>query len=119
MTPEKKEKISYLRAELGKLSPTQQQELAAKIGIVTIDGHVLSVFNQCFLYFQSRNNEQPPTIVGGFRQWLKVGRSVKKGEHGMIIWVPSSKKGEDGVIEDVLFFTATVFDISQTKEIED
>jgi hypothetical protein len=37
----------------------------------------------------------------------------------MIIWVPSSKKGEDGVIEDVLFFTATVFDISQTKEIED
>lgn len=119
MTPEKKDRISYLRTELGKLTPDKQQDIATKFGIVTIEGHVLSVFNQCFLYFQSGEMERPPSVVGGFRQWLKAGRCVKLGQHGMIIWVPSSKKDDNGLVTDTNFFTATVFDISQTKEIEE
>jgi hypothetical protein len=38
------------------------------------------------------------TIVGGFRQWLKQGRCVKKGEHRSDIWIPLGDKEarEDG-----------------------
>jgi antirestriction protein ArdC len=61
-----------------------------------------------------------PTVVGGFKQWLKAGRSVRQGEHGAIILYPVGPKDQEGNLEDPeRFFSATVFDISQTESISE
>ncbi|MFH1527571.1 MAG: ArdC family protein [Bacteroidota bacterium] len=115
---EKKEKIIKLRAILKGMSDDQRQAMADQYGIVTIEGHPLTPYNQCFLLSQAEVNF---TVVGGFQQWKKAGRTVLKGEKGFMIFVPSGNKKEDDStqLEDVFFFTATVFDISQTHVIEE
>ena len=113
---EKKEKIIKLRSILKGMTVDQRQDLADQYGIVTIEGHPLTPYNQCFLLSQA---ELKFTVVGGFQQWRKAGRTVLKGEKGFLIFVPSGNKKDDSTqLEDVFFFTATVFDISQTHEIE-
>jgi hypothetical protein len=114
---EKKEKIIRIRKTLSEMTEEQRQAVADKFGIVTVEGHLLTPHNQCFLVAQSDINF---TIVGGFQQWKKAGRIVRKGEHGFLILVPcKSKQDENHEMisddEDVHFFTATVFDISQTE----
>jgi hypothetical protein len=116
---EKKEKILRIRKTLSEMTEEQRQAVTDKFGIVTAEGHLLTPHNQCFLVAQSEINF---TIVGGFQQWKKAGRIVRKGEHGFLIFVPSKAKQEDNSEmisdeEDVHFFTATVFDISQTEVI--
>jgi hypothetical protein len=114
MTEAKKQKLAELRKQLAGLSDLQRAEISNNLGVVTIEGHVLSPVNQILLSFQIGS----PTIVGGFNQWRKAGRIVKKGEHGAFIWVPSGKKNQDGITEvsdDTYFFTGTVFDITQTE----
>ena len=60
--------------------------------------------------------ESDATIVGGFRQWLREGRAVRKGEHGLGILIPRFEKGEGGDGPGSLngFLYGTVFDVSQT-----
>jgi hypothetical protein len=59
-----------------------------------------------------------PSVVGGFQQWIKAGKVVKRGEHGMTIWFPIGRKNDDGnILEAEKFYTATVFDVSQVEEI--
>jgi hypothetical protein len=118
---EKKEKIIKIRKTLSELSEEQRQAIADKYGIVTVEGHLLTPHNQCFLVAQSEMNF---TVVGGFQQWRKAGRSVRKGEHGFLIFVPSRQQETENPVdnflesdEDVKFYTATVFDISQTEVI--
>jgi len=64
--------------------------------------------------------------VAGFRAWQRLGRHVKKGEHGIAIMAPvvyrrkspsgDSDEDEDADDETVTTFkTAYVFDISQTE----
>lgn len=122
---EKKEKIIRIRKTLSEMSEEQRKAIADKYGIVTVEGHLLTPHNQCFLVAQSEINF---TVVGGFQQWRKAGRSVRKGEHGFLIFVPSKQKDEDSTIDNYIvsdedvkpaltterFYTATVFDISQT-----
>jgi len=113
---EKKEKIIRIRKTLSEMTEEQRKAVADKFGIVTVERHLLTSHNQCFLVAQSEINF---TIVGGFQQWKKAGRIVRKGEHGFLIFVPSKGKQEEkpemiSDDEDVHFFTATVFDISQT-----
>lgn len=66
------------------------------------------------------------SLVMGFRQWQQHNRSVKKGEHGLMILVPSTyKKGKNAAQEEttddtpeesgVRFITGYVFDVSQTE----
>jgi len=117
---EKKEKIIRIRKTLSEMTEEQRQAIADKYGIITVEGHLLTPHNQCFLVAQSEINF---TVVGGFQQWKKTGRIVRKGEHGFLIFVPSKAKQDENpeiVLdnEDVHFFTATVFDISQTVVIE-
>lgn len=115
---EKRERIKQIRSAISLMSQDQRQALADKFGIVTVEGHPLTSHNQCFLVSQSPINF---TVVGDFQQWKKAGRIVRKGEHGFLILVPSKQK-ENEVIsddQDVFFFTATVFDISQTDSISD
>jgi hypothetical protein len=125
---EKKEKINRIRKTLSEMTEEQRQAVAEKFGIVTVEGHSLSAHNQCFLVAQSELNF---SIVGGYRQWKKAGRSVRKGEHGFYLFVPSITKEETLVSpnggenaaeassddDTPFFFTAVVFDISQTEEI--
>ncbi|KAF0139731.1 MAG: hypothetical protein FD122_3021 [Stygiobacter sp.] len=118
---EKKEKIICIRKTLSEMTEEQRQAVADKFGIVTVEGHLLTAHNQCFLVAQSEINF---SIVGGYRQWQKAGRSVRKGEHGFYIFVPSKTKEESENSAEVsaddetpFFFTAVVFDISQTEAI--
>jgi hypothetical protein len=116
---EKKEKIIRIRKTLSEMTEEQRQAVADKYGIVTVEGHLLTPHNQCFLVAQSEINF---SVVGGFQQWKKAGRIVRKCEHGFLIFVPSkTKQVENQEIilddEDVHFFTAIVFDISQTEVI--
>jgi hypothetical protein len=126
---EKKEKIIRIRKTLSEMTEEQRQAIADKFGIVTVEGHLLTPHNQCFLVAQSEINF---SIVGGFQHlprlasgkagWKKAGRIVRKDEHGFLIFVPSKAKQENNSDmisdeEDVHFFTATVFDISQTEVI--
>lgn len=115
MNQEKKDKIKQLRNYLSTLDNEQRQELANKVGIVSIDnGHPFSTTNQCLMAFQNPD----VTIVGGFNQFKQVGRMVKKGEHGMVIFYPSARKNEETGEDDVNFYCGTVFDISQTQPAE-
>ncbi len=84
------------------------------------EGRRLSEPNTVFLAFQSQIKF---TVVAGFRQWLKHGRCVKKGQHGNFIFIPAlhKSKKEDGSTEEELdkFLVARVFDISQTFEMKE
>lgn len=117
---ERRAKMRALANQVGKMSEAQRQELAARLpGVTTIEGRMLSLHNQCLLAMQMPG----ATLVGGFRQWIKNGRAVRKGEHGACIWVPIGHKttDENGMTETdekVGFILGTVFDISQTAEIE-
>jgi antirestriction protein ArdC len=59
------------------------------------------------------------TQVAGFRTWLSMGRSVRKGEKGIWILAPSTRKVEDEETGDKRsvpygFHAVPVFDVSQT-----
>ena len=106
--------------QVAAMTPDQRMDLARRVPVATIEGRTLSVFNQCLVASQAPG----ATIVGGFRQWLKAGRCVRKGEHGLGIWIPSVKSdankqaGETSSAEEVRFIFGTVFDISQTAELQ-
>lgn len=102
-------------------------QLANKYGLRTVEGHELSLCNTVLIVMQNPT----ATVLGGFRQWIKQGRAVMKGQHGCMIWVPTGTKKADspeattptepinGESEsDTRFIIGTVFDIAQTQEIE-
>jgi antirestriction protein ArdC len=96
-----------------------RKAFAAKCPVIaTIEGHALSPVNTCLIAMQSPG----ATIVGGFRQWLKAGRVVRKGEHGLSLWIPKTPKkddaaqpGESSSSDEIHFLMGTVFDVSQTE----
>ena len=111
----KKAKTKELQTWLKGLSEDQRQEIAAKMGATTIEGRVLSPVNQCLVFTQYPN----ATILGGYQQWQRAGKQVKKGSQGIGIWIPTRKKAEeDGEEEKTRFFMVSMFDISQTEEME-
>jgi len=126
-TPEQKAKAQEKRAKLREIcrqikamDDGERARLASRTQARNIEGLTLSPHNQCMLAFQKPD----VTIVGGFRQWKRAGRTVKKGEHGLGIWIPRfvGEKKEDGdtetepgTLEGFLF--GTVFDVSQTEEV--
>lgn len=82
--------------------------------------HRYSFGNTLLIYTQKPD----ATYVAGYKTWQKLGRYVKKGEHGIMIFAPCQKKvlvkndetGEE--TEEVHlagFRVAYVFDISQTE----
>ena len=81
--------------------------------------HRYSVGNAILIGLQKAD----ATHVAGFRAWQRLGRQVKKGEHGIAIMAPvvyrkrTQQDGSDGDAEHEMiatFKTAYVFDISQT-----
>lgn len=61
------------------------------------------------------------SLVAGYKTWQKLGRNVKKGEHGIRILAPCPHKRTievDGDDKEVCFTTfrpTSVFDVSQTE----
>ena len=82
--------------------------------------HNYSLGNAILIGFQKPD----ATHVAGFRTWKRLGRYVKKGEHGIAIMAPivyrkkkESEKSDDKEAEDEVvttFKTVHIFDISQT-----
>jgi len=110
-------------AQLTKRLPADPDELSAMafdLFIKNVEGHELSSANQILLTWQREN----VTVVGGYDQWRKQGRHVKKEESGLCIWVPGKSKEKEGTPtkegeSKVWFFLGTVFDISQTEVTEE
>ena len=129
-TAERREAFRQLAEFVGKIPEDARAEIVGKHSPITnTEAHTLSIFNTCLLIHQRQN----VTMVGGFQQWLTVGRCVRKGEKGLCIWVPcKGKKAEVGTTEQPatestgtpatpgksFFIAGTVFDISQTDPIE-
>ena len=119
---ERRQRMKELSKRIAAMSDEERQALTDKAaGVLTIEGRTLSPKNSCMIYLQAGN--EPLTVLGGFLQWKKVGRSVKKGSHGFAIWVPCKPKetapeaGEESSDGDKPgFILGTVFDISQTEE---
>jgi len=129
-TPEQKEAAAARRAGIKQLCaivkalPVEKRVLlAASYGIRSAEGRELSPFNQCLLVHQNSS----VSIVGGFQQWKKLGRSVKKGERSLAIWVPCGKQAESAndaaanpdTDNDKFFILGSVFDITQTETDEE
>ena len=81
--------------------------------------HRYSLANTMLIHFQKPD----ATHVAGYRNWQRLGRYVKKGEHGVAIIAPivrrktATKDDEERELESevvVAFKGAYVFDISQT-----
>ena len=110
----RRSEFARLAGTIAKLSDAERATLASKCAIVTVEGHPLSPFNTCLIAAQC----PAATIVGGFKQWLRAGRCVRKGEHGLAIWVPTVKKDADTDNAETRFVMGTVFDCSQTDALE-
>ena len=117
---QKKERMKDLANRFANLSESERMEVLRKMGeIRTIEGHPLSLRNTFMLIYQKPS----VTMVGGFQQWKKAGRIVRKGEKSLLILVPSAKKKEEGEKTEegnpLFFFGGNVFDISQTDSLAD
>lgn len=127
---ERKERFRKLVKQIADMPEVERAKMTIKIGaVVTCEGRALSVTNTMLCLLQN------PTVsmVGGFRQWIKQGRAVIKGQHGIMIWVPVMKHADSNGRKPVelaptdapaneaderRFIIGTVFDIGQTQEIE-
>lgn len=104
------------------MTPDERKELVATTPeIITVERHTLSPVNSILIMMQMPE----ATIVGGFGQWIRNGRTVRKGEHGSSIWIPLNKAagpagvGTDEEPDELHFGSGTVFDITQTKDLEE
>jgi hypothetical protein len=111
----RKERIAFLNKQISTLSEEKKRAMAAKFGVVNIEGKYYSLHNQLLLSMQLEN----PSVCAGFKQWQESKRRIKKGEHGALILFPVGTKDKDGLVEEATnFLTGVVFDISQTEEME-
>lgn len=121
----RREQFKAIWKQVAAMPEAERLALVAKCGIVNVDGRPLSCYNMCLVAMQKAD----ATVIGGFRQWLKAGRVVKKGERGCMIWVPLRGKGQEPAPAEpdadeadakpkrrMRFIPGTIFDISQTME---
>lgn len=115
---ERREQFRAITAQAAAMSEEARVKMLADMPVTNTEGHALSPTNQLLVCIQRPNS----TIVGGFRQWIKQGRCVAKGETGINIWIPVGKKddpnkqpGEMSMTDlEVHFMMGTVFDVGQT-----
>ena len=112
--------LTELAAKASLMTP---EELKAflPVDVMTIEQKTLSLKNTYLVLNQCRT----ATIVGGFDQWRKAGRSVLKGAKALGIWVPlkpRSSASPDPTPDDkkpaFRFTFGNVFDISQTEPLK-
>jgi antirestriction protein ArdC len=121
-TPAQKQAAAARRDAIATLAkkaaalPTEERAAMLAGEVRTIEGHALSPKNQILLIMQRPS----VSFVGGFQQWKKAGRQVRKGEKSLALWIPiAGKKADEESGEDSrpLFRLASVFDITQTDAI--
>ena len=85
-----------------------------------VTGHELTEKNKALLAEQAQKRNMTITVVGGYQQWKANGRIVKKGEKSLKLMAPTSRKIEiAGQGQERTYFNlASVFDISQTEELQ-
>jgi len=116
---ERRARVRTLARKVAALPEAERQAWADRAGLRTVEGHALSHFNACLVMTQ----DPQATLLGGFRQWKKAGRSVRKGERGLALWVPlaraASEPGAELEAADdakrPAFLLGTVFDVRQTE----
>lgn len=120
----RKARFAQMVRQVAEMNDEQKAALVAKMGqLVNCEGQVYSVRNTLLIAMQCPT----ATIVGGFRQWLKQGRCVRKGEHGASILFPRTFGDKDNPeptpaeveARKITFLSGTVFDIAQTEVIEE
>ncbi len=122
------EKFRIVCKTIGDMSEDARLLMLKDCPVVTAGGHTLSVYNACLVLCQRPGSR----LVGGFQQWKSQGRKIRKGESGLMIWIPTGKKesatidanaGEvvadasTGEVRRAGFIRGYVWDISQTEEI--
>ena len=113
---ERRDRFKALVKKVAAMTPDERKKLVeATPGIMTVERHTLSPVNSILIMMQNPE----ATIVGGFNQWIKNGRTVRKGEHGSSIWIPLNKAGAgtNEQPDELHFGSGTVFDITQTKDL--
>lgn len=121
-TKAKREAFRKLVKQVADMDAATRVTFASRAWITTCEGHPLSPTNNILTIYQCPE----ASIVGGFHQWIKQGRAVAKGQHGITIWIPRTGKkkaegqeqADEGSPAEINFFMGTVFDVSQTIEIE-
>ena len=114
--------LTELAAKASLMTP---EELKAflPVEVMTIEQKTLSLKNTYLVLHQLPTS----TIVGGFDQWKRAGRSVKKGSKALGIWVPlkprssaasASPDATDDKKPAFRFTFGNVFDISQTEPVQ-
>jgi DNA primase len=80
--------------------------------------HDYSFANTQLIWSQAISRGFHPSRVAGYRTWQKLGRQVRRGERGLAILAPLTRKVEDSDGEEerrvVGFRAVHVFDLSQT-----
>lgn len=115
-TPEQKAAAAERRAALAALAKQAANmpvEERMKWTVATIEGHPLSFKNAALAMLQ----RPAVSLVGGFQQWKKAGRMVRKGEKAIGIFLPLVRTNDDGENAGIAFRVVNVFDISQTEEL--
>ena len=110
---ERRQKLQEICKQVKAMGDGERARMASRMQVHSVTGGTLSPHNQCMISFQFPS----ASIVGGFRQWKKAGRCVRKGEHGIGIWCPRFNKLDNESEELEGFLFGTVFDVSQTEEI--
>lgn len=123
-------------------SPTKDRARELKAGIDTsiddlanaVDAVRASATFQAYLDVQAKFHsyswhnsilimmQKPDAVrVAGFNTWRKLGRFVRKGERGIMIFAPcpfkreeKSESGETATVDGIFFKPVYVFDLSQT-----
>lgn len=104
----------------------QRQEMLQRIkdAAAMVDDRAIDAFLTTTACNFSRRNvawilAQCPdaTVVAGFQQWKQAGRTVRKGERGLAILVPTMRKDKDTGEDLAGFRVGYVFDVSQTDEL--
>lgn len=114
-TQQVNEKRQGVMEAFKKLTDEQKAKLSENLIVFTVDGVNLTANNVAFLAYQ--NEKLSFSVVGGYKQWLSVGRQVRKGEKGYYIFVPRFAKDNDNQKLNG-FIMVSVFDITQTDLIE-
>jgi hypothetical protein len=112
-----KTKMARIAKQVKDMTEEEKKAFVGRNLIVTAEGHQLSLKNTCMLLAQCKGFT--PTQIGGFRQWQKIGRTVRKGEHScgcIMVPVVGKKDEKTGLPEYVRFRFVGVFDVSQTDE---
>lgn len=120
---ERKTKFKALWKQVSEMAPADRVNMSVRYGFMNTEGKTFSTCNSMLIALQCPG----ASVLGGFRQWIKQGRCVRKGEHGLMIWVPVGGRKETNVETGVTstdtqgerpgFVIGTIFDIGQTVEL--